>query len=59
MTLPLASIDVRSPTFSTAFAAVGVHTPEAQLMFFVGFDEIVTAACDVAVPATTATSPAA
>ena len=34
----------RSVTFSTAFAFVGVHTPPEQLMFFVGFDEITTAA---------------
>ena len=45
VTLPLPSIVVRSPAFNTAFAAVGVQTPEAQLMFWVAAEEIVTAAC--------------
>jgi hypothetical protein len=44
VTLPLVSMDVRSPTFSTAFAAVGVHTPETQDMLDVAAEDIVTAA---------------
>src|SRR3954469_15223084 len=44
-TSPLASMDGRSATFSTAFGAVAVHTPASQLMFCVGLLEIVTSAC--------------
>src|SRR5579862_1330637 len=44
VTLPDASIVVRSPTFNTAFVAVGLHTPPEQFMFCVSWEEIVTAA---------------
>jgi energy-converting hydrogenase Eha subunit A len=46
-TLPVASIVVRSLTFSTASFAVGVQTPLVQLMFDVGVEEILTSACAV------------
>jgi hypothetical protein len=36
---------VSSPTLSTAFFAVAVHTPPEQVTFFVAFSEMVTAAC--------------
>ena len=45
VTLPFASRFVRSVTLKMAFFAVGVQTPLAQFIFWVGFDEIVTAAC--------------
>ena len=53
VTSPPASMPARSLTFTTAFFAVGEHTPLAQLMFAVGLDEIVTSAL-AAVPASTA-----
>src|SRR3984885_5960145 len=43
-TLPAASKLSRSPTFSTAFLAVGAHTPFEQLIFCVAADEMVTSA---------------
>src|SRR4051812_39485048 len=46
-TSPLASMVCSSPTFSTAFLAVAVHTPASQLMFCVGLLEIERSACAV------------
>jgi hypothetical protein len=43
-TFPFARSVSRSSTFSTAVAAVGVQTPEVQLMFDVPAEEMVTAA---------------
>jgi hypothetical protein len=48
---PLASMDARSVTFSTAFGAVVVQTPLEQDMFAVGLVETSTAACAVAIAA--------
>jgi hypothetical protein len=45
LTSPEASMLVSSPTLSTAFFAVAVHTPPEQVTFSVAFSEIVTAAC--------------
>src|SRR3954464_15939481 len=54
-TSPAASRFARSPTFSTAFFAVGVHTPAEQLMFCVAPLEITTAAWVTARSAANAT----
>src|SRR5262249_7113662 len=54
------SIAARSPVFSTAFAAVGEHTPAEQFMCLVGALEITTAALAAPVSASTkAQSPVA
>ena len=42
MMLPPESSVARSFVFRVAFFAVGAHTPPAQPMFLVAFDEIVT-----------------
>src|ERR1051325_10505878 len=55
-TSPAASMLVRSLTFSTAFFAVGEHTPALQFMFCVALVEIVTDASQGAAKATRASA---